>query len=85
MWDSYNYTVREFIGILIYELDQQDVYKVVYDVFAIVISACPEEDIEGMAYLIIFLLCFCSADKVPMICFYLIELRNTVTDAQGLN
>ena len=85
MWDSYNYTVREFIGILIYVLDQQDVYKVVYDVFAIVISACPEEDIEGMAYLIIFLLCFCSADKVPMICFYLIELRNTVTDAQGLN
>lgn len=55
-----------------------------YDVYMTVISAVPEEDMESIAYLIIFLLCFCSPDKVPIICLYLIELKSSVADWQGL-
>ena len=80
MWDSYNYSLREFIGILTFGFDQGEIFKVVSEVFASVISMVPEEDIESIAYLVIFLLCFCSPDKVPFICLNLIEQKATLAN-----
>ena len=55
-----------------FDFEQEGIYKVVSDVFTIVISACPDEDFESIAYLVMFMLCFCSADKASLICLYLI-------------
>ena len=57
----------------------------VNDVFISVISIAPEEDIENVAYLVVFILCFCTPDKAPIICLYLFELKATVANEQGLN
>jgi hypothetical protein len=72
MWDSYNYSMREFIGVLTYEIDQGSIYNIVNDVFSAVISIAPEEEIEHVAYLVIFVLCFCTPDKAPIVCLFLI-------------
>ena len=37
-----------------------------------------------MAYLSIFLLCFCNADKASVLGLYLLQLKNMVTDSEGL-
>jgi hypothetical protein len=84
MWDSYNYSLREFIGMLTADLDQDEIYRNVNDVVATVVSTVPEEDLESVAYLAIFLLCFCSPDKAPFICLHLLELKASVTNYEGL-
>ena len=37
-----------------------------------------------MAYLAVFILCFCSPDKAPFFCLYLLELKASVANEQGL-
>lgn len=44
----------------------------------------PEEDLESVAYLAIFMLCFCTPDKAPFLCLFLLELKATVDNEQGL-
>lgn len=41
MWDSYNYSLREFIGMLTADLDQDEIYRNVNDVVATVVSTVP--------------------------------------------
>lgn len=77
--------MREFVGMLTFEFDQDQIYQMVNDVFISVISIAPEEDIENVAYLVVFILCFCTPDKAPIICLYLLELKATVANELGLN
>ena len=41
MWDSYNYSMREFIGLLTFNSSQEDVYGQVVDVFSNMQSVFP--------------------------------------------
>lgn len=49
-----------------------------------VISVVPEEDVENIAYLAIFMLCFTTSDKAPILCLFLIELKSSVINHSGL-
>jgi hypothetical protein len=85
MWDAYNYSLRELVGKLTFDLeDKGEVYRCVSDVVATVVSTMPEEDLECVAYLAVFMLCFSSPDKAPFLCLYLLELKATVSNDQGL-
>lgn len=84
MWNSYNYSLREFVGFLTFELDQDAMYQSVNAVVSAVVSIVPEEDLENVAYLAVFILCFCSPDKAPFLCLYLLELKASVANEQGL-
>lgn len=33
MWDAYNFSMREFIGILTFEKSQKDVFKLINEVY----------------------------------------------------
>ena len=44
----------------------------------------PKADLESVAYLAIFMLCFCPAEKAILMCLFLIELKDLVTSTGGL-
>lgn len=60
MWDSYNYSLREFIGLLTFNSSQEDIYGLTVTVFNNMQNAFPKENVQTLAYLSIFLLCFCN-------------------------
>ena len=84
MWDSYNYSVREFVGILTYEINQGEVFHAVSSVIKSVLGVYPKADLESVAYLAIFILCFCPADKAVLVCLFLIELKDMISSSGGL-
>ena len=45
MWDSYNYSVREFVGILTYDMPQGDVFHAVSSVIKSVLGVYPKADL----------------------------------------
>lgn len=59
-------------------------YITVNSVVKAVLGVYPQESLEPVAYLSIFLLCFCPADKAILICLNLLELKDSVMDSVGL-
>jgi len=45
MWDSYNYSMREFIGLLTFNSSQEDIYSLVVTVFNNMQNVFPNENI----------------------------------------
>ena len=84
MWDSYNYSFREFVGLLTYEKPQGEIYNAVSSVIKSVLGVYPKADLESVAYLAMFTLCFCPADKAILVCLFLIELKDMISSSGGL-
>ena len=72
MWDSYNYSTREFIGMITYERPQEEIFINTSSVVKSVLGVYPKADLESVAYMAIFMLCFCPADKAILLCLFLI-------------
>jgi hypothetical protein len=45
MWDSYNYSMREFIGLLIFKSSQEDIYGLTVTVFNNIQNIFPKENV----------------------------------------
>ena len=54
----------------------------VYGVYTTIISAAPQYKLSQVIHLIVFVLCFCEADKVPFIVLYLLELKQNQKDVK---
>lgn len=72
--------MREFIGLMTFDYDEAGVYKIINDVYSAVIAMLPQESIQNVMYLIVFLLCFCSQDKTVILVLYLFELKAQIKD-----
>lgn len=68
LWNSYNYSLREFIGSIIFERKQNDIHKLMYGALQDLGSRM-EVRLQTTAYLLVFLLCFCNAEEATRIAY----------------
>lgn len=62
VWDSYNYSLREFIGLMTYNMNQNEVYKMIEKVYEELFEKGVEEKLENIIFVIVMVLCFASPD-----------------------
>ena len=70
------------VGILTQKYEEVSIYNMVYNVFSAVISASPATSLSKIIYLIIFVLCFCSADQAAQVVINLIQLKQQQKDSK---
>jgi hypothetical protein len=80
LWGTYSFELRELVGILTFKKQQAEFYDNIKAVLKTVISASPQFQASQIIHLIVFVLCFCSADKAPFIVLSLLQLRHTEKD-----
>ena len=49
-----------------------------------VLGVYPKADLESVAYVAMFMLCFCPTDKAVLLCLYLIELKDLISSSGGM-
>jgi hypothetical protein len=84
IWRSYSFELRELVGRLTYQYEQDSLYSMVYGVFTAVIGSSPPISLSKVIYLIMFLLCFCSPESATLLAIYLVNLRHEVKDLKAV-
>ena len=70
--------MREFIGLMTFDYDDTGVYRIINEVYSTVIAMNPQQSIQNIIYLIVFLLCHCTPDKTIILTLYLLDLKEQV-------
>ena len=69
-WNSLNYSVREFVGIITDGTSFKEIYKTIFDVM-IAVGKRTEIRLQTSPYVILILLCYCSVDTAIEISVFL--------------
>lgn len=73
LWNSFNYSLREFIGSIIFERKQNEIYRLLYNTLQ-ELGRRLEVRLQTTSYLLVWLLCFCNSEEATRIAYELLML-----------